>query len=411
MLLIPLIYFLGLGFYFYKKQQCWNIDIAAALLLATISFFAIMIDFNNVYGEYGINEDYITLPTLILFCIQWTIILLPIHHIAMISIEQHPVIKKKMLYILTITIALASLIIICTSLSDLKEALTSEMVDLYTQHLDTVRYSSDTSNYIMFLPQILVAYPFPTLALFLWFYIKAFTKCPTILRTSLLIASIIQAITSIISAGRAAMIFWMFDFILIYSYFYKYLAPKQKRYINIIFGSIGTLCLFLLLAITISRFDQTNRDPLVSLYGYAGQHINNFCAMISQGSNSPFSFDREFPLTAKLLGQQYNILDHYDNIASHVKILVNVFGTFGGDLYLDLGIIGYISFFTLWTIGYILIKNKWTSLKFYNIFIFIILLSFITKGLFSWPLTGHYTTFAIMLMFLNRYLFKYIIKL
>ena len=41
MLLIPLLYFIGLGIYFYKKQQCWNIDIAAVSLLVLISFFAI----------------------------------------------------------------------------------------------------------------------------------------------------------------------------------------------------------------------------------------------------------------------------------------------------------------------------------------------------------------------------------
>ena len=105
MLLIPLLYFIGLGIYFYKKQQCWNIDIAAVSLLVFISFFAILIDVNDIYGMYGINENYITLPSILLYCIQWTIILLPIHYIANLPIEKHPEVKTKLLYILAIIIS------------------------------------------------------------------------------------------------------------------------------------------------------------------------------------------------------------------------------------------------------------------------------------------------------------------
>ena len=122
MLLIPLLYFVGLGIYFYKKQQCWNIDIAAVSLLVFISFFAILIDVNDIYGMYGVNENYITLPSILLYCIQWTIILLPIHYIANLPIEKHPEVKTKLLYILAITISIASVIIISTSMQDIKEA-------------------------------------------------------------------------------------------------------------------------------------------------------------------------------------------------------------------------------------------------------------------------------------------------
>ena len=411
MLFIPLLYFIGLGIYFYKKQQCWNIDIAAISLLVLISFFAILIDINDIYGMYGINENHITLPTILLFCIQWTIILLPIHYIANLPIEKHPEVKTKLLYILAITISIASIIIISTSMQDIKEALVMDVVDRYNDNINNVSMGSTESNYFMLLPQILVAPPFPTLALFIWFYLKTFTNCSVYLRITLLIASIVQSIVSIIGAGRAAMVFWMIDFFLLYSYFYKYLSAKLKRNINITFGIIAIICSCSFIAITISRFDISGRDPMESIYGYAGQHINNFCAEITAGENSPFSIDREFPLTAKLLGQKFNVLEHYENIASHVGILVNVFGTFGGEIYLDLGWIGYIIFFLIWLMGYIAIKTKWYCFKFRYSFIFVILIAFINKGLFYWPLMGHYTTLAIMLMFLNCYLFKYIIKL
>lgn len=412
MLLIPFIYFIGLGLYFYNKQHCWNIDIAAVTLLVIISFFAIIIDIKDIYGMYGINDNYISLPTIVLFCVQWTIILLPIHYIAQLRLEQHLEIKKRMLLGIVFIITASSLVVITTSLSDIREALLMDMIDRYHEHLSNISEGSTTSNYLMFLPQIFVTTPFPTLALFLWFYLKAFTNCSIILRSCLLISSIVQAIISIIGAGRAAIIFWAFDFFMLYSYFYKYLSHKMKRNINITFGVFIILCGILFISITISRFDISGRNPLDSLYGYAGQHINNFCAIINKGGNSPFLIGREFPLIAKITGNPFNLLEHYETIASKLDIMVNVFDTFGAELYLDLGWFGYITFFIIWVIGYLILKIKWIEiLTFRNVFIFIILITFFTRGIFSWPFTGHYTTFAIMLMFLNCYLFKYIIKI
>ena len=193
MLLIPLLYFIGLGIYFYKKQQCWNIDIAAVSLLVLISFFAILIDINDIYGMYGINENHITLPTILLFCIQWTIILLPIHYIANLPIEKHPEVKTKLLYILAITISIASIIIISTSMQDIKEALVMDVVDRYNDNINNVSMGSTESNYFMLLPQILVAPPFPTLALFIWFYLKTFTNCSVYLRITYSLPQLFRA--------------------------------------------------------------------------------------------------------------------------------------------------------------------------------------------------------------------------
>lgn len=89
MLLIPFIYFVLLAAYFYMKHRCLNLDIAATLILVAISFFSILIDINNVYGDYGINEYAVTLPAILLYCLQWTLILLPIHHISCIQLQKH----------------------------------------------------------------------------------------------------------------------------------------------------------------------------------------------------------------------------------------------------------------------------------------------------------------------------------
>lgn len=389
-------------------------DLAATSLLIAISFFAILIDIKDIYGDYGINYYSITLPTVVLFCIQWTFVIMFIKAICRLPLQKHIIIKEKLLYVFLFIITIASGMMIVTKITDIRDALIMDMVDVRGQHYaDLAAGTDDASNYLMLIPNIMTSTPIPTIALFFWFYMKSFMKCSSILTTGILIASIVQAILAIIIAGRAAMIYWAFDFYMLYSFFYQYLAQNIKRKINITALCFGGLAAFLFISITISRFEDGSRDPLDSLYGYAGQHINNFCTMFVHASDSPFSLDRIFPLTSKIMGNQFDLMEHYSNITSHIKsnIIVNVFDTFGGELYLDLGWIGYITFFILIFMLTIMIQQNLTELKFYNIFILTIIIAFFTRGLFAWPFTNHYTTLALMLTLFCRYSFKYIFKI
>lgn len=417
MIAIPFIYFICLFVYFWNKHQTWNMDLAAITILIVISFCAIMIDINDIYDDYGINQNNITLPTLILFCIQWTIVLALIHTISRIPLQQHFPVKENMLYLFFILITISSFAIIMTRAADIKEALVMDLADVRGQHYKDLAIggSSEGFNYFMFLPNIFVTSPFPTLALFLWFYMKAFMKCNIFLRAGILIASIVQAIIAIIMAGRAAMIYWAFDFFLLYSYFYQYLSQSLKRRITLTASIFGGLAGTLFIAITLARFDgsSVNRDPFDSLYGYAGQHINNFCTMFVNGGESPITFDRIFPLLSKLTGHQFDLFEHYENITSHLSsnIIVNVFDTFGAEVYLDLGWFGYIFFMLLIFIFSFYIKTKWTEMSFNRIFILVIIIAFFCRGLFAWPFTHHYTTLALLLALSCSYLFKYAFRI
>ena len=73
MLFIPLLYFIALGVVFYVRNGKWNMDAAATSILVAISLCAIMIDKNNIYGNYGINQNFISIQGLLLFCLQWTV--------------------------------------------------------------------------------------------------------------------------------------------------------------------------------------------------------------------------------------------------------------------------------------------------------------------------------------------------
>lgn len=417
MLLIPLIFFLLLAVYFYMKHRCLNLDVSATLILIAISFFSILIDINDVYGDYGINEYAVTLPTILLYCIQWTLVLLPLHYLSCIKLQRHQPHKLLFLSIFIIILIASSALMIATSLTDIRDALIMDMVDVYKQN-DSLRAlgGHGESNYLMLLPHIFVSAPFPTLALFFWFYLKAFTKTPLVIRIGLLLASIVQAVLSIIVAGRAALIYWIFDFFLLFGFFYQYLSRRLKRGITIASFVIGGLIIGQMLLITISRFGEDSGrgskvDPLVSLYAYAGQHVNNFCAVIADGGDAPVQIGRVLPLTNKIVNHQdFDLIQHYENIHASVNIIVNVFDTFGGELYLDLGWFGYIVFFLFLILFTQIIRYNWRELTFHRVFPVVIFIAFFTRGLFAWPFVGHYTTFALMLVIIACLSFKYTFK-
>ncbi len=415
MICIPFIYFAIIFILLYYKNKKWNLDIAATTLLIVISLAAIMIDITDIYGDYGINEYNITLPTIILFCIQWTMVLLPLHFISQLPMQKFPHIKRSMLIVFLILIAVSSIAMIVFNLEDIKEAMLMDAIDVSDQHYKDLSQGGKRTeaNYFMFIPNILVSIPFPTLALFLWFYTKSFVKCPFIIRFGILVASIVQAIISIATAGRSAIIYWCFDFFLIYSFFHQYLDKKVKRFINVTAVTIGALIGTVFFIITFARFDiatRKDRNPFESIYGYAGQHINNFCHMFVEGADSPLQIDRIFPMTAKMTGTQFDLMEHYNNTEKFVPGLTSVFDTFGAEVYLDLGWIGYICMLILLYLVAVVIRRNWAEISFHRIFFVVIAITFFTHGLFAWPFTGHYTTIALGLVLFTSYCFKYKFK-
>jgi len=383
--------------------------LAATTLLIVISFCAILIDINDIYAEYGINECNITLPTLFLFCLQWTLVLIPLHLLSRLDFEPHIPLKGTMIYALTGLVALSSFVMLANSLGDIRDALIMDLADVRNEHYKDIQQGMEGSgNYLMVIPSLLTNNPFPTLALFFWFYMKTFMKVPLLIRASIFIASIAQAIIAITISGRAAMIYWAFDFFLIYSFFYRYIPFRTKLTINLTSGVLGSLAATLFISITIARFDSGTNDPFASLYGYAGQHINNFCTMIIHGGGTPFLPDRVLPLLTKLTtGVTYDMVEHYEALGKGTSAIVNVFDTFGGEVFLDLGWIGYILMLLLLGLLCIYIKSSFKVLQFHHSFILVIFIAFFTHGLFAWPFTSYYATYALILIFICFFFFKY----
>lgn len=401
MIAFPFIYFTLFGIYLFFKSGKFGVDVAAVTLLVVISFCAIMIDVNELYGEYGINKMSYNIFTLLLFCFQWTVVVLPLHLFSKKKIVPPDPIKVKFLLLLCILMVLSSFLIIMASMEDIKDALIMDMADVRDQHYKDLDSGTQKGSYLMVLPQIMVSIPFPTIALMLLFYLCSFVKGNVLIKIGIFLASIVQAVLSIIMAGRAAMIYWVFDFFLLFCFSYQYLSKGIKRVVVSLSVVMGVLIGIVFFIITFSRFDNGNQqyDPMESLYGYAGQHVNNFSIMIMEGHNSPITIDREFPFISKTFFHQiYDMNDHYNVIAKYTKVVPNVFDTFGGEVYIDLGIVGYIFLMLMFIFFYKFLQTKWRELTLSRVLIVGIYVCFFTHGLFAWPFIGHYATMALMLL-------------
>lgn len=398
--------------YFRYHERRWNIGVAAASIFVVISFFAIIIDINNLYGEYGINTKAYTLPTLLLFCLQGTITLLPLHYISNLQIEQVPYQKEKLLRILVWSLIISagvSYILVCSEL--IKIIAEGDFARVRIEHYEDIEdpfIEQESRNYIKLLISLLTTPCFTTLDIILAMYIFAFSTSKRF-GAYLLLSSTAGIGSSILIAGRSAIIYWIFSIYLIYLLFYPYIDTTIKRRLNLVIQILIVSIGVVFLLITFSRFN--SRNPFDSLCGYAGQHINNFCAIMQEGGNSPHQSERIFPLTNKLLHHKnFNLKQHYDTIESHTNVIVHVFDTFGAEVYCDFGSIGYILCLSLIILTYIFIKSHWNSIAFNRIFPLSIIIVFFVNGLFAWPFVGHYATSSVLLMGIIYILFRYNFK-
>lgn len=411
MIVLPLIYFSILFIVFYYRNKCWGGDLAGTLVLCAISLCAIMIDVNEVYGDYGVNKKSYNLLTLILFCFQWTIALLPLHALSAKKVVGMVELKKKPLYVLCLLMFLSSIYMVYLSMDDIKQALIMDLSDVRDMHYQNLNMGSEKgSNYFSLLPQIITAAPFPTLAIAFWFYMNSFVKGHHLIKTAVLLSSIVQAAISIAMAGRAAMIYWTFDFFIVSSFLFKYMSKTVKRVLVIVIIVLGTTLATMFIAITVARFDKVEkaRSPLESLYAYGGQHINNFSIMMIEGGNTTLQIDREFPFISKFFfNKQFDLNDHYNVTAKTVKAQVNVFDTFGAEVYLDMGWPAYI--FILMVLCFVawFYKHRWNEISFDRLLIMGVTIAFFTRSLFAWPFTSRYTSMAIALIVFLKFFFKY----
>lgn len=399
MIYIPFLYFLLLQIYYYTKSHRWSMDVAAVSVIIPILVAAIGIDSLDLYGEYGCNDNNINLIGVMLFCVEWTIVLQAIHIVSHKKLPEAIDPSKVVIYQVGFWLMVVSAFIgVVVKMPDIITAVRSDALDVRSQHYDDLSFDSVSAgrNVFMYLPGIFTSIPFPSLALVWWFWGITFLHQSLFKNAMLIFVSLTQVLLAMLIAGRAAMIYWCIDFYLLACLFWPYMHLKQRSKIVTSAIVVGVAIVGMMVTITVARFEHGTRNPIQSMIGYAGQHLNNFCSVIEYGDAAPTQIGRVFPLTYKLQGNRWRMAQHYENIEEVLPIIVHNFDTFGGEVFLDFGPVGFIILLVLLAFVNQMLR-KMDSITFPDLIKIAILISFFGKGLFAWPFVGHYTTLGLMM--------------
>ncbi len=114
------------------------------------------------------------------------------------------------------------------------------------------------------------------LNLLLFFYSLAFYKESKLFNILLLLTSTSRIFHAFSYIGRDGILFWAFSFIFSYLIFKPYLNKESKKFIKKLSIITGGFAFVLLAAISISRFQTSDKGVINGLVDYFGQPLNNF---------------------------------------------------------------------------------------------------------------------------------------
>lgn len=335
--------------YYYTKKK--NID-AGAIILITYLLYSIasLILFNNPYYSF---ESIKLFPFVYLFLLL-LLFFLPIlryNYNDVDTIQKPPKLFLNIIIYIYITASFSQLPDIYSEFSKniVKLLLVSSGgQDLYNEAMADSYKLGDGS--VSNLPSI-ITNAYGNIGILLFFYYLTLKDKNKFISISLFISCIIGVLNNISLGQRGPVLEILLSMIITYFLLRKFYDKKTNKilkYIGIVFF---TSALIPIIALTNSRFADSDGGSESSIYFYVGQenlYFNNY-ALDNGGLRYA---DRTFPLFKKMIGFE-NVPDNFwerRNKYPNLKINDEVFINFVGDFTLDFGPYLTTIFFALFTI-------------------------------------------------------------
>ena len=410
---IPFIYFtLLLIIHLINPKMRFGAGAMSLVWIDISALFSILLDARNLYGEWGCNDYALSLSSVVLYCALWTLILYPLTLLdekdITISIS-----KNRLFSVLCVCLIICTIIYVLGTgaFSNIIEKLSMARHEAYSDSMDMSEIYKSKGQFLLWIP-LVVSHSWPLLLL-CWFV--SFCVCVQSwwIRMGLLISSLFMMISAYAGGGRAQLVWWIITFFI---YFFLFLPNmnKQQKIMGFGMSTIAGIGIIVgILSITLSRFDSSAQDyALNSIIGYAGQSLNNFCAVLPYTDLSHIYLDRTFPLTNLLINHQiYNLHDYYDFLSSYYPLQVNVFFTVFGCLLMDIGWLGLMIYLTVYILVFkYIFLNTDSHIDMSRLCILTIMICFPVRGIFGFPFSGHMNTLYILLSIGLYLLFKYHVK-
>jgi oligosaccharide repeat unit polymerase len=263
--------------------------------------------------------------------------------------------------IICLIFIVASLVQLPTLISDftfsIKRLLTTSSggLDLYNKAMAGSRSIGDGK--ISNLASI-ISNAFGNFGILLFFYYLTLKKRNKLILIGLFISSILSILINIILGQRGPILETLLSMIITYFALRRFIQPNVNRIIKIVGGSLLLASLIPVIALTNSRFGDSKKGSMSSIYLYGGQE--NLCFNNHGLDNGGIRYgDRTFPLFKRILGFENVPKNFMERRAKypHLKMSDENFYTFVGDFTLDFGPIIATLIFLFFTL-FVIIKTK-----------------------------------------------------
>lgn len=395
-----LVYFIALLLLFIryeKKKRCFD---AGSLLIVVflVCSFATVISYRPNYEEISFF-----IPLIYLF-IALYLSFKPILRIQPTTEIVFP--KRSLVDVFSWIFVACSFLGMATSSTNVVEGLiqvvTNESYGLETYHnmLSNVEGAGHT---ISNLPMVIMnaMYAFASLL----FFVHLTYEKPNKVLVLLLGFTLFYGAIKYVSIGeRGGLINRALVVLVSYCSIKEYIPEKLNKSIRIIGVVVGVLITVPFMALTNSRFADTEEGSTNSIYNYAGQGTIFFCRCALDDNGIRYG-DRTVSLFKRMLGfpnVPHNFLERRDKYPQ-LKINDEVFSTFVGDLAIDFGPI--VAFLLILLVSFLLsnmVKQYSKRIFFHHFLLLHLSMCIIVQGasLFQYSDAGNLTILFYLLMYI-----------
>lgn len=357
MIAIPFFFFLILFVVYIKKNGFLCISTALLGIYVLISFFAIMIDYLDLYSNICPYID-INFGTSLLYCFMLWITMYPFLEVKDNKIQRiSPMRSTKYLDRVVYFYFISFIIIIGLTYHDLIKnmVLLSVNDDLKADFRFGREEAVSLHGFSLYIYMRLRFFSISSLILlFYMFYSMAFLKKSKTFYAITFFSSMSCVYDSVLHIDRSAIVYWLMCFILCAFMFYRYLVKRQKKAIKYLgFSAVGIIVCYVVF-INAARFANADVSGGDQIINYLGQSYINFAVFIQNLDLPKYTTIHVFPFLNHLIDPQYRGEDWHMYIQSRTGIFIMCFSTFIGEFISNMGCINTI----IWCVCFSLL-SKW----------------------------------------------------
>lgn len=345
MYFVPFIYFSALTYYFWQKNRAYDLATYMSTLFSITSLCCIIMVLGNHMSGSGVLVDgwepnFGVIPT-ILYCALITITIFPFSFINIKQVEHIGNIHRIFLYVFTGFILIQGLTIFLLTGNFLSTLLQGDF-----KYIKDAGYAGDITPadaMMMTMPlPIQMMYLTCTITLLgipLFFYYTGVEKKSLWKTAPILAVSISPVLRGILSADRTEIIHYGLMFLFSLVFFQRFITKGMKKFL--LLTTIPTLAIGIvyIIAVSTSRFENTEEGASGSMLEYAGQSYVNFCYFYDYHDRELYYIEREFPMTSYFIFKdQYT--DTKEERSAKEGFFIGVFASHVGSWFLDTGAIG-----------------------------------------------------------------------